>query len=112
MTEICDKDFQFITIEEAINPTKGNYFQMYLNYWWAVCPGKGLMLYNPVGRPVKINLTNEGTEVQERRRQRFGSPQCNMHYSIVKRVSDGYDFEIQVRKFPRIFIPIDPVDYA
>lgn len=111
--KLSDKDFQFIEIDEAEAPTKGHMFSMYREYWWAVHPDKGLLLYNPLKRDRRVGINERGEPVvTARRRQKYGSPQCNLSENIVKRIVQGYDFEVQIIQIARAFVPIDINDYV
>jgi hypothetical protein len=104
MRELKPDDYLFLSLAEATAPTKGGFFQHYLNGWWVVHPDKGLAFYNP-------------KHVRTGRRQlgRWGSPQCNTDERISREV--GMDCasslwpEIEVRLIPSVWVPIDLRDY-
>jgi hypothetical protein len=86
----------FLPADEAAAPVKGAYFQLYRDAWWAVHPGKGLVFYSPKNRHTG------------RRRNGYRSPQCNTDERITRALSgSNIPFEIEVRQFPMVFVPVD-----
>jgi len=61
-------NYQFMPFEEASAPTKGGYFEHFVDYWWLIHPEKGLVFWNPW-------VQRHGQRVRER--HGLGWPQCN-----------------------------------
>lgn len=98
--QLPDGDFLFLPEKEVTAPSRGLYFQLYADAWWAVRPGHGLVFFNPVRK--------RGTG---RRFSYYGAPQCNHIEKLARGVSrDHLPFEVEIRKFPVVFVPVSLSD--
>jgi hypothetical protein len=88
--------FTFLPEEEAINPTKGQYFELMNDQWWVVHPDRGLAFYNP----------------SRNQRAGLGYPQCNIDETIARALSDDghLDWPHEVKFFSRVFVPVNRKD--
>lgn len=100
MREPTEDDFLYLPEAEAAAPVKGSFFQRYADFWWAVRPGYGLVFFNPRKR--------DG----HRRASFLGFPQCNADERIKQLTAqDNLPFEVEVRKIPLVFVPVNLSDY-
>src|SRR5215469_14287665 len=104
MGDISKDDYVFLPVAEATAPGKGGFFQHYVDAWWTVHPVNGLLFFNP-----------KNARTGRRRHGRYGFPQCNTDERIARKV--GLDTagslwpEIEIRKFPSVWVPVDINDY-
>ncbi len=102
MSTVSETDYVFLTVEEAVTPRKGGFFQHYVDAWWVVHPERGLAFYNPKDR-----------RTGRRRHGRYGSPQCNTD----ERISRMFGTKTvpwphaRIEQFPSVWVPIDISDY-
>jgi len=105
MRKLSPDDYLFLPLAEATAPTRGGFFQHYIDGWWVVHPEHGLAFYNP-----------KNTRTGRRQLGRWGSPQCNVNEQISRKVGmdcAGSVFpEVEVKLLPSVWVPIDPSDYC
>lgn len=96
-----EADYVFLPLHEAVSPGKGIYFQRYAMYWWALCPDKGLVFYNPMNQ-----------RIGRRRFSYQGAPQCNADERITRGViASVVPFPIEVQQVPLVWVQINLSDY-
>jgi hypothetical protein len=101
MTEAREEDYMFLPLDQVTAPASGQYFHLWRNAWWLVCPERGLAFYNPV-----VQRTGKRT------RSYLGWPQCNVHESITRgTILRNAPFPAEVRQFLFVFEPISISDY-
>jgi hypothetical protein len=97
MRPINEDDWQFLPVPIALAGPACGFVQVMSQRWWLVCPKRGLQFYNPIDAGGR------------RMTKGFGSPQCNMNLSVVRRLQKkGYE----IQYFERVFVPINLMDYA
>lgn len=91
-----ESQFNFLSIDEATNPTKGQFFERMTDRWWIIHPERGLVFYKG---PFRYG---------------FGSPQCNHSEAIAQKIADSvtYDFPHEVCKLDLVWIPVNPRDFS
>jgi hypothetical protein len=100
-TPLPDDDFLFLPVDQVTAPEKGLYFQLYANAWWAVHAERGLVFFNPKSK-----------RTGRRRFSYLGAPQCNVIEKLARGVSrDHLPFEVEIRQFPVVFVPVNLSDY-
>lgn len=98
--DVAENDFMFLPEDQATAPTKGTFFQRYTDFWWAVRPGLGLVFFNPRNR-----------RTGKRKFSYLGAPQCNMSERIKQLTAETLPFEVEVRKLPLVWVPVNLRDY-
>jgi hypothetical protein len=101
--EPAEDDYAFLPEPEVTAPARGTFFQRYADCWWAVCPGKGLVFFNP--------LIRTGPRAGRRRHSFLGAPQCNTDKRIEQYMAGKYPFPVEVRQFPLVWVEISISDY-
>jgi len=96
----AESDFMFLPEDQATAPVKGLYFQRFSGFWWAVRPGYGLVFFNPKNR-----------RTGRRKFSYFGAPQCNTDERIKQATAETLPFEVEVKKIPLVFVPVNLRDY-
>lgn len=89
---LTEEDFRFLPESEAIEPTKGRYFQRMTDIWAVVHPEKGIAFYNP----------------STRRRPGLGALQGNSDERIAKGVERGLNltFPHEIKFFDVLWVPL------
>jgi hypothetical protein len=98
--EPAEDDFLYLPEDQATAPTKGLFFQRYPGMWWAVRPGYGLVFFNPKNR-----------RTGRRKFSYLGAPQCNVSERIKQATAETLPFEVEVRKFPLVWVQVNLRDY-
>ena len=98
--DVLEDDFLYLPEAEAAAPSEGMYFQRYADSWWAVRPGHGLVFFNPKNR-----------RTGRRKSSYLGFPQCNTDERIKRLTARTLPFEVEVRKFPLVWVQVSLSDY-
>lgn len=99
--DVPESDYMYLSEAEAVAPSKGLFFRRCADSWWAVRPGHGLVFFNPSNR-----------RTGRRKFSYLGAPQCNTDERIKQLTARTLPFEVDVRKFPLVFVPVNLSDYS
>jgi hypothetical protein len=87
MSRATVEQMNFLPVEAATRPTTGQ-ANVYVDFYWAHMPGKGLMFYK------------HGPRVRG-----MGSPQCNSDRRIVERIMGDRFPEMEILQLPVVYLP-------
>ena len=96
-----EDDYVFITLKEAMQPSKEGYYQLVKDGWWPVhAEREAIALWNPY---------RKGSNA---RTQKYGSPQFNHHRAIAESIAQNtIRWPYQMRKLPSVWVPVDISEY-